>query len=91
MPDNANRKIIAVFYKTARRLTSITGIRFDVDHMTPFRQNGLHHQSNLLVIPATLNKRKQNRTIEQIIDLPDFRNTFLADLYRSQLNRPTVS
>lgn len=48
----------------AMRRESITGYKWNVDHMIPLRSrnaSGLHCASNLQVIPATLNMRKSNK------------------------------
>lgn len=63
----ANLDKIAAFYKEAQRLTRITGIPYQVDHIIPLRSPvvcGLHVETNLQVIPASLNASKKNKLID---------------------------
>jgi len=63
-PVWANREKIAAFYEEASRLTKETGIPHEVDHIIPLRGklvSGLHVETNLQVLPATINRRKQAR------------------------------
>ena len=53
-------KIIKNFYEYSVRLTSKLGIEFHVDHIVPLSIGGLHHPSNLQVVPARWNIRKHN-------------------------------
>jgi 5-methylcytosine-specific restriction endonuclease McrA len=46
-------------------LSSILGIPHEVDHIIPLAKGGLHHPSNLQVIPASVNRRKSAKTPEQ--------------------------
>jgi hypothetical protein len=58
-------------YLEAERLYKETGIPYDVDHVVPLRSKlvcGLHWHVNLIVIPATDNRRKGNRWWP---DMPD--------------------
>lgn len=51
-------------YALARERREQTGVDWHVDHMVPLRGrevSGLHHWSNLQVIPADLNRHKHNR------------------------------
>ena len=62
-------KIVAI-YCEARRLTADTGIKWHVDHLIPLcgeLVSGLHIHSNLRVIPATENLRKNNHFHESMI------------------------
>jgi len=62
------RKIQEI-YQEAQHLTSTTGIRYDVDHIVPLFDGGLHHPDNLQVITydqhlkktAAENSRRQSK------------------------------
>ena len=54
------------FYAEARRLTELTGIAFEVDHVIPVtnkKVSGLNVPQNLQVIPAYENRRKANKLV----------------------------
>lgn len=64
MPNWANRDAIASIYSEARRLTKETGIEHHVDHIIPLRGKtvcGLHVETNLQILTAEANKRKNAR------------------------------
>lgn len=64
LPPWANREAIAAIYSEARRLTSSTGVKWEVDHVIPLKNEivcGLHVQTNLRVILKTENCSKSNR------------------------------
>jgi hypothetical protein len=68
-PPWADFEQMKVFYEEAVRLTEATGVPHHVDHIIPLRGRnvrGLHVQTNLRVITATENVRKQNRLIEDL-------------------------
>ena len=71
--------IIKTFFNTAARLTKITGIEFEVDHLIPITRGGSHHQKNLMVMTGTLNRKKHTKTIEECRALPEFQQTMLMD------------
>jgi len=59
----ANHDYILSLYKQAIRLSECTGIKFHVDHVIPIHPalvSGLHVETNLSVIPASINLAKQN-------------------------------
>jgi hypothetical protein len=35
--------------------------------MIPLSRGGLHHQNNLLVMPKSMNRRKRNKTLPELI------------------------
>lgn len=51
-------------YDLARLRTELTGVPYDVDHIVPLQSPlvcGLHAHTNLRVIPAAINRSKNNR------------------------------
>lgn len=64
VPAWADRSAIDAVYAEARRLTSLTGIPHEVDHVLPLQGetvSGLHVADNLQVIPRSANRRKGNK------------------------------
>lgn len=69
-PSWANMFFVAEAYRLARLRTKITGIKWSVDHIVPLKNKmvcGLHVEANLRVIPATINSRKTNKFIEELL------------------------
>ena len=69
-PKGVNLKLIQTFYDQAARLTRAWSaphidpkfrVSFEVDHIIPLIKQGLHEASNLQVIPARLNARKNDK------------------------------
>jgi len=52
------KKIVECFYKQAIRLKERFGIQFEVDHIIPISRGGLHHPTNLQVLPLKINRSK---------------------------------
>ncbi len=57
--------LIKQFYEYRIRLQDKLGIPFHVDHIVPLSKGGLHHPSNLQVVPASWNRSKHNRHTER--------------------------
>lgn len=63
-PAWADLKRIEAIYEEANQKAKTDGMRYDVDHIVPLRGKkvcGLHVESNLQIILAIDNKRKNNR------------------------------
>ena len=61
--ENADHGIIATFYATAKRLSRVTGIPFEVDHIVPLTANGgggKHCHTNLRILPKTINLKRNS-------------------------------
>ncbi len=54
-------QLIKQYYEHSTRLKNKLGIEFHVDHIMPLSIGGLHHPSNLQVVPARWNMRKSNK------------------------------
>lgn len=64
VPKWANHKAMRKFYAEARRLTFVTGVPHEVDHIVPITSEivcGLHCEANLRVISKRDNRQKHNR------------------------------
>lgn len=62
-----NKKAIIAIYKEARRLSVLTGIKYEVDHVVPIqgrRVCGLHVEFNLQIISKIENNRKHSKYSE---------------------------
>ena len=59
------KTIIKHFYKQRLRLKEKLGIDFHVDHIVPLSLGGLHHPSNLQVVPARWNQKKYKNNTDQ--------------------------
>lgn len=60
-PPDVNLAFVDQFYLTSQRLTECTGIRFEVDHVRPIMRGGLHHETNLQVVPRRVNRAKRDK------------------------------
>ena len=63
-PAWADKDAIKALYEEAQRLQEILGIQFHIDHVLPLQGElvcGLHVETNLAIIPATLNLKKSNK------------------------------
>lgn len=52
-PDDANLSIIQFYYTVASTMAN-----YEVDHYQPLSKGGLHHQDNLQILKADLNREK---------------------------------
>lgn len=58
-----DKRAIAAMYRERDRLTELTGIRFEIDHIVPLSHLdvcGLHHENNLQLLTCYDNQRKSN-------------------------------
>ena len=61
--NKADLKAIRKIYARCKKINKLTGIEHQVDHVIPLQGenvSGLHHSTNLAIIPAALNKSKNN-------------------------------
>ena len=62
--NEADLKAIKKVYENCRLMSILTGIPHEVDHVIPMQGDGisgLHHSTNLAIIPASLNASKSNK------------------------------
>ena len=62
--NKADLKAIRKIYARCRRINKLTGVEHQVDHVIPLQGenvSGLHHSTNLAIIPAALNASKYNK------------------------------
>jgi hypothetical protein len=63
-PSWADQEAIKAFYIEARRLTDLTGVPHEVDHIYPLVSNtmcGLHVEFNLQILTKSANSAKKNK------------------------------
>lgn len=56
-----NQAVIDAFYIESKRLTLLTGVKHEVDHVYPLQGRlvcGLHVEWNMRVVPSVENRRK---------------------------------
>jgi 5-methylcytosine-specific restriction endonuclease McrA len=59
--DKEEREKIRSFYVLSKDLFRKTGVLHHVDHIIPLSKGGIHHSSNLQVIPAAQNLKKGSK------------------------------
>ena len=67
-PDWSNEFFVEEAYHLANLRAQVTGLEWHVDHIVPLQHKdacGLHTEDNLQVIPAVLNYKKMNYTMNQ--------------------------
>lgn len=60
----ADVKAIKSIYNTAKKLEKLTGLKYHVDHIDPLQNDlvcGFHIETNLQVLPASVNLSKSNK------------------------------
>lgn len=55
------KQAIKAIYAESRRLSEVTGIPHDVDHIQPLSKGGLHHPDNLQILTASENRSKKDQ------------------------------
>jgi hypothetical protein len=63
----AEQAQISAIYAEADRRTAETGVVHEVDHDKPLARGGVHHPSNLIVVPRRMNRSKGAR-YESVLD-----------------------
>ncbi len=63
-----DKENIKSFYTEAKRLTELTGIIYEVDHIIPLSRGGLHEPYNLRVITLKQNRQKGNKLDNKLKD-----------------------
>lgn len=82
-PKWANSFFIEEAYRLAQQRTQMFGTRWEVDHIFPINGKdvcGLHVETNLQVIPRTVNASKQNRNTKQYKWSELFKETKMAEV-----------
>lgn len=60
VPSHSWNEAIKSFYDISKRVSNCLGIAHHVDHIIPISCGGLHVQTNLQILPRSLNLRKNN-------------------------------
>jgi 5-methylcytosine-specific restriction endonuclease McrA len=61
LATSEDKMVINELYIAAKRIKECTGISFEVDHIHPLSKGGIHHPSNLQLLPASINRRKYSK------------------------------
>lgn len=80
-PKWANKFFIEEIYELAQRRSKMFGKRWEVDHIIPIKGKdicGLHVETNLQVIPRSINASKNNRFTKQYKWSEFFKETSMA-------------
>ena len=61
-PKDADKELVELKYKLCSQLNRGAGWQaFNVDHTIPLTKGGLHHEDNLQILPAYINRIKSNK------------------------------
>ena len=61
-PEDADKELIGLKYKLCTQLNRGAGWQaFNVDHIIPLTKGGLHHEDNLQILPAYINRIKSDK------------------------------
>lgn len=69
-PAWADEAAIDHIYDQAAKTTKATGVRHEVDHVIPLLGKsvcGLHVQTNLRIVPQTVNRRKSAKVVPELM------------------------
>ena len=58
--SSEDKQIARWVYTMSSKLSEITDIKWEVDHIRPLSKGGTHSLDNLQIVPATWNRAKQN-------------------------------
>jgi 5-methylcytosine-specific restriction endonuclease McrA len=58
--SSEDKQIATWIYTMSSKLSEITDIKWEVDHIRPLSKGGTHSLDNLQIVPATWNRAKQN-------------------------------
>jgi len=78
-----SQKRLESIYRLAHALRQRTGEEWHVDHCYPVSRGGVHHPDNLMVLPASLNRKKGQRLTPT--DPAQVKGLVTSLLYRARL------
>jgi len=58
--SSEDKQIARWVYTMSSKLSKITDVKWEVDHIRPLSKGGTHSLDNLQIVPATWNRAKQN-------------------------------
>lgn len=68
-PLDADLEKIQKIYSFCEKLNKIESFKYEVDHIIPISKGGLHHQDNLQILSASLNRKKHNKITDEYIGI----------------------